>query len=60
MRKSMSILVAIFFTTGFLVQHRLEAQITVSKSVMSNGGVVIIDGEYAMLGTVGQPFVGVY
>ncbi len=59
MRKSMSILLAIFFTSGFLVQHRLEAQITVSKSVMSNGGVVVINGEYAMLGTVGQTFVGV-
>ena len=59
MRKTMLVLVAIFFTAGFFVQHRLEAQITVSKSVMSNGGVVIIDGEYAMLGTVGQPFVGV-
>ena len=59
MRKSMSILLAIFFTSGFLVQHRLEAQITVSKRVMSKGGVVVINGEYAMLGTVGQTFVGV-
>ena len=59
MRKSILILVTIFFTAGFLVQPRLEAQISVSKSVLSNGGVVITNGEFTMLGTVGQPFVGV-
>ena len=59
MRKSILILVTIFFTAGFLVQPRLEAQISISKSVLSNGGVVINNGEFTMLGTVGQPFVGV-
>ena len=59
MRKSILILVLIFFTAGFLVQHRLEAQITVSKSVIGNGGVVINNGEFTILGTVGQSFVGV-
>ena len=59
MRKSILILVAIFFIAGFLVQHRLEAQISISKSVISNGGVVISNGEFTILGTVGQPFVGV-
>ena len=59
MRKSILILVTIFFTAVFLVQPRLEAQISISKSVLSNGGVVINNGEFTMLGTVGQPFVGV-
>ena len=50
----------LFNTALFLIcSQQCIAQITVSKSVMGNGGMVIIDGEYAMLGTVGQPFVGV-
>lgn len=59
MKNLLSNLVVIFFITAFLVQHSLEAQITTSKSVMSNGGLVIIDNEYGIIGTVGQSFIGV-
>ena len=57
MKNKMIILIALVI---MIFSHQSAwAQITVSKSVMGNGGMVIIDGEYAMLGTVGQPFVGV-
>lgn len=38
-------------------QWYAEAQIVVSKSVLGNGSDVISDGEYRIVGTLGQPFM---
>ncbi len=38
-------------------QWHAEAQIVVSKSVLGNGGEAFNDGEYRVVGTLGQPFM---
>lgn len=44
--------IMIFNALLFVCIQQSFAQITVSKNVMSNGGLVVIDGEYVMLGTM--------
>ncbi len=36
-----------------------EAQMVVPNSVFGNGGAVISDSQYRIVGTLGQPFIGV-
>ncbi len=48
-----------FFPTGFALQQHAATQIVVSKSVSGNGGDVLSNSEYRVVGTLGQPFIGI-
>ncbi len=50
------ILVLSFFTAGFAFQQDKPSTI-VHKSVLSGGGEAFSDGEYRIVGTLGQPFM---
>jgi hypothetical protein len=43
---------------GLTFHQRAEAQYSVQKSVFGNGGAVIENGSYRIVGTVGQPVIG--
>lgn len=41
------------------IPQPIAAQEAVAKSVLGNGGAVLSDSSYRILGTLGQPFIGV-
>jgi len=59
MKKLMIIWMLSFFPTGFALQQHAATQIVVSKSVSGNGGDVLSNSEYRVVGTLGQPFIGI-
>ena len=59
MKKLMIIWMLSFFSTGFALQQHAATQIVVSKSVSGNGGDVLSNSEYRVVGTLGQPFIGI-
>ncbi len=59
MKSLMFILILIALASVFLFQQPVEAQIVVPNSVFGNGGAVISDSQYRIVGTLGQPFIGV-
>ena len=59
MKKLTIILVLSFFSAGFALQQHAATQIVVPKSVYGNGGDVLSNSEYRMVGTLGQPFIGI-
>ncbi len=50
------VLILSFFSAGFAVQQD-KPQSMVRKSVLSGGGEAFNDGEYQIVGTLGQPFM---
>ena len=52
-------LMLIMLAAGFQIHQPVEAQMVVSYSVLGNGGDALSDGNYSMVGTVGETFIGV-
>ncbi|MBM3238549.1 hypothetical protein FJZ31_19820 [Candidatus Poribacteria bacterium] len=50
--------VFLFIAIGLTVHPRVEAQYSVQKSVFGNGGAVIENESYRIVGTVGQTMIG--
>ena len=59
MKKLKIILMLSFFAAGFLLQRQVAAQIVMAKSVLGNGGGVLSDSGYRIVGTLGQQITGV-
>ncbi len=59
MKSLMFILILIALTSAFPFQQPVVAQMVVPNSVFGNGGAVISDSQYRIVGTLGQPFIGV-
>ncbi len=59
MKKIKIILLVSSFAVGFLFLQQIAGQIVVSKSVIANGGATLSDSSYLIVGTLGQPFIGV-
>ena len=51
------ILVLCFFSAGFAQEKPHNTPIVLRKSVLSAGGEEFSDGEYRIVGTLGQPFM---
>ena len=51
------ILLLSFFTAGFAQEKPDNTPIVLRKSVLGAGGIEFNDGEYRIVGTLGQPFV---
>ncbi len=52
-------LMLILLAAGVQIHQPVEAQMVVSNSVLGNGGAVLSEGRYRIVGTVGQTFTGV-
>ena len=59
MKNKKTTLILFALATALTFQERAGAQIVVKHSVFGNGGVVVSDSNYHVLGTVGQPLIGV-
>ena len=62
MKDKRTILMLLLLVTGLILLQSAkaqEAQIVVPNSVFGNGGAVISDSQYRIVGTLGQPFIGV-
>ncbi|MFQ5605188.1 MAG: hypothetical protein ACE5HS_18130, partial [bacterium] len=59
MEKLILTLTLMAFVAGLTLQKPAEAQYAVSKSVLGNGGAVISNNSYRMVGTLGQDVIGV-
>ena len=62
MNNKKTILMLLVLVTGLILQQRAEAQeaqMVVPNSVLGNGGGVLSDSQYRIVGTLGQPFIGV-
>ncbi len=59
MKSLMFILILIALTSALPFQQPVLAQMVVPNSVFGNGGAVISDSQYRIVGTLGQPFIGV-
>ena len=57
MKSLMLILLLIVFASAFVFQEHATAQVVVAKSVLGVGGEEFSDGEYRIVGTLGQPFM---
>ncbi len=51
------ILLLSFFTAGFAQEKLDNTPIVLQKSVLGAGGIEFNDGEYRIVGTLGQPFM---
>jgi hypothetical protein len=58
MKQIKMLLMLLAFAAGFPFQQRAAAQIAVPNSVLANGGAVLSDSSYRVIGTVGQPLIG--
>lgn len=52
-------LVLLTFAAGLLIQQSAQAQINMPNSVFGNGGAVLTGGSNRIIGTIGQPAIGV-
>ena len=62
MKDKRTILMLLLLVTGLILLQSAkaqEAQMVVPNSVFGNGGAVIGGGQYRIVGTLGQPFIGV-
>ena len=62
MKDKRTILMLLLLVTGLILLQSAkaqEAQIVVPNSVFGNGGAVIGDSQYCIVGTLGQLFIGV-
>ena len=59
MKSLMFILILIALASVLPFQQPVVAQIVVPNSVFGNGGDVLSDSQYRIVGTLGQPFIGV-
>lgn len=59
MKPVKTFLILFIFAACFQIQHPVVAQKLVSTSVFGNGGAVLSDSSYCIVGTLGQPIIGV-
>ena len=52
-------LILLVFTFGLFIPERTEAQLRVPQSVLANGGTELTGSANSIVGTVGQPLIGV-
>ena len=52
-------LILIAFSSAFAFQQRADERFVLKNSVLGNGGNVLSAGDYRIVGTLGQPFIGV-
>lgn len=51
--------IVIAFGSAFALQQRADERFALKNSVLGNGGNVLTTGDYRVVGTLGQPFIGV-
>ena len=59
MRKMKISIILIGFAIALIFNEQIKAQTVVKQSVLGNGGIASSNGGHRLIGTVGQPGIGV-